>query len=55
VPGAAGKGEQVADVRGWKYFCPFTWHISNIFVHEKQYTTATLIEQQIMPITKRPA
>jgi hypothetical protein len=26
VPGAAGKDEQVVDIRGRKYFGSFAWH-----------------------------
>ena len=26
MPGAAGEHEEVADIRGGKYFCSFAWH-----------------------------
>jgi hypothetical protein len=46
VPRATGKDKQVTDIGRRKYFRPYSWHVSNIFVDEQQYTTATALEQR---------
>jgi hypothetical protein len=53
VSGAAGKDEQITEIRGGKYFGSFAWHSCNIFVDVQQYTTATLLKQQRQQFSPR--
>ena len=46
VPGATGKGKQVANVRNGKYLCSFSGHYATRSLDMLKYTTAAQFKQQ---------